>query len=188
MDTKKTIMIQENLKILLVEDNLEDAQLIEYHIKKIIKQPELIHVDTFEGFKNTLNCYNPDVIISDYKMNGFNGMEVLLYTKKNSLIHNFIFITGTVDDEELAAETILNGATGYILKKNLKSLHLKLLPYFQKIVESKKMVKLPIGHKEMFESMRAYIESAKRDNQAHWESFEEIKKTLNKYKAFKKNA
>ncbi len=181
-------MIKEQIKVLIVEDNVNDAQLIQYHINKIVETPNIVSVNTFNDFKDNLVLFNPDIIISDYKMNGFNGMDVLRYTKTHSNVSNFIFITGTIYDEELAAETILNGATGYILKKHMRILSTKLLPYFKKAIENRKISRLPPGHEEMFESMKAFIESAKRDNQAHIESYQQIKDALDKIKSLNKDA
>lgn len=175
-------MIKERIKILIVEDNPNDVQIIEYHIKKIVESPEIVKVNSFEEFRNKLLVFTPDVILSDYKMNGFNGMEVLKFTKTHTRISNFIFITGTIYNEELAAETILSGATGYILKKNINHLSEKLLPYFNKIINYKKEVYLPEGHEIMFQSMRDFIESANRDNKTHIESYNQIKEALEKIK------
>jgi len=175
-------MINEKIKILIVEDNLNDIQLIDYYIRKIVVSPEILAVDTFNDFKKRVLDFYPDIILSDYKMNGFTGMEVLKFTKANTLISNFIFITGTIYDEELAAETILSGATGYILKKNINKLNEKLLPYFKKVISQRKKRKLPSGHELMFQSMYDFIDNAKRENQAHIESYNQIKEALEKIK------
>ncbi|WP_299609022.1 response regulator [uncultured Aquimarina sp.] len=178
-------MIQEKFKILVVEDNINDASLIEYHLNKILEKPDIRKVDTFEKFTQAVHFFDPDVIICDYKLNGFTGMEVLDYVNKETTIRHFIFVTGTIYDEELAAETILSGATGYILKKHIKSLSTKLLPYFQKIANSKKTETLPPGHEKTLEAMQMFIESAKRDNEAIMQGYLEMKKTLEKYKYLK---
>ncbi len=179
-------MIKEKLRILIVEDNPNDASLIEYHLKKIIEKPEIKKVDTFSKFKEFVHFFDPDVIISDYKLNGFTGMEVLDYVNQETTIRHFIFVTGTIYDEELAAETILNGATGYILKKHMKTLNSKLLPYFTKIAKSKSTEALPPGHEKTLAAMQQFIESAKRENQAIVQGYLEMKKTLEKYNYLKK--
>ncbi len=181
-------MIKEQIKVLIVEDNVNDAQLIEYNINKIVENPTIISVNTYNDFLDSLESFDPDIVISDYKMNGFNGMDVLRYTKIHSKVSNFIFITGTIYDEELAAETILSGATGYILKKHMRILHTKLLPYIEKALENRRVSKLPPGHEEMFDSMKAFIKSAERDNKAHIESYNQIKNALEKIKSLNNNA
>lgn len=175
-------MIKETLKILIIEDDKNDAQLIEYHINKIVETSKIIKVFSYNDFIETVHTFHPDVILSDYKMNGFTGMEVLKYTITHTSNTNFIFITGTINDEELAAQTILNGATGYILKKNIKELYNKLHPYFVKIAEEKAETKLPEEHKEIIDKLKAYIKSAKKNNQEHIESYNQIKNALEKIK------
>ena len=56
----------------------------------------------------------PDIIISDYQLPSYTGMDVLEYAQKKSPMTAFIF--STIQDEEIAANTILNGASVYILK------------------------------------------------------------------------
>jgi len=174
-------MIQDKIKILIVEDNSNDAKLIDYHIRKILAAPEITKVETFDDFISALDSFCPDIILSDYRMNGFTGMEVLEYTNDNSNVSNFIFITGTIYDEELAAQTILSGATGYILKKNINILHQKLLPYFEQLL-MKKRSQLPPEHDEMFATIKAFVDNAQRDNQTHVESYTQIKNAIDKIK------
>jgi len=178
-------MIKELIKVLIVEDNPNDAKLIDYHIRKIVTIPEIMMVDTFENFEENLQNFDPDIIISDYKMNGFTGMDVLRYTIKNSTVSHFIFITGTLYDEELAAETILTGATGYILKKHMKQLNIKLRPHFENFVENKRFSDLPKDSKKMFDEMQLFIENLKQENQAHMESYNQIKSAIDKYHSLK---
>ena len=170
-------MIRENIKILIVEDNRNDATLVEYHVKKIVQKPEILCVETFEDFVAALSEFKPDIILSDYKMNGFDGMEVLKYTNENSNVSNFIFITGTINDEELAAQTILSGATGYILKKNINMLDQKLLPYFEQLLDTREKM-LPPGYEKMFSTIRAFIDDARKENQTHIDSYKQIRDAI----------
>jgi len=172
-------MIQDKLKILIVEDNLNDTRLIEYHIRKIVAEPEIVSVDTFDGFVEALDLFIPDIILSDYRMSGFTGMEVLKYTNEHSEVSDFIFITGTIYDEELAAQTILSGATGYVLKKNINQLNQKLLPYFEKLVLKRKEL-FPSGYEDMLNTIQSFVDSASKENQAHVDSYLQIKKAINK--------
>ncbi len=181
-------MITTPIKIILMEDNPDDVKLLDYHIKKIVESPEILVMHEFERFTKEVHSFKPDVIFSDYKMNGFNGMDVLAYVTKNTNVSNFIFVTGTIYDEELAAETILNGATGYILKKHMPVMSAKLLPYFEEIVASKSTSKLPDDYEEMFNALYSYIDNAKKENQAIRQSYYEMRKTLVKYNYLKNDS
>ena len=66
-------MIETKLKILLVEDNPADVVLIERQIKKIVTHPEILNIDDIDKLAKTLREFVPDIILSDYKMDGFTG-------------------------------------------------------------------------------------------------------------------
>ena len=180
MELKK-LMINDHIKILIVEDNPNDAKLIDYHIKRVVTEPEILCVETFEDFVTALDTFEPEIILSDYRMNGFDGMEVLKHTTENSTVSSFVFITGTINNEELAAQTILSGATGYILKKNINILHTKLLPYFEQLLASRVKNKQS-NHEEILEKVRVFIKNADKDNQVHIDSYNQIKDALDKIK------
>src|SRR5690625_271958 len=127
-------MITIPLRILLVEDNDTDALLIQRHLKKIVEKPQIKLVEDLESCRQELVHFIPDLVISDYNLPTCTGMEVLQLTKEIDPQLPFIFITGTIDDEELAANTILAGASGYILKKNMKHLDQRLRPLLKKVV------------------------------------------------------
>lgn len=48
----------------------------------------------------------------------------------------FVFVTGTLNDEEKVAQAVLRGASGYILKDNLKEIEERLNPIIQQSLQS----------------------------------------------------
>ncbi len=60
----------------------------------------------------------PDLILSDYALPSFDGSSALTIAKKKAPDVPFIFVTGTMG-EEVAIETLKNGATDYVLKTRL---------------------------------------------------------------------
>jgi len=127
-------MITTKLRILLVEDYQTDAELIKIQIDKIVKDNEVRVVDNLEDFKKEFRLFVPDVILSDYNLPTCTGLEILQLVQSYDENLPFIFITGTIDDDEMAAETILGGASGFILKKHMKNLSEKLEPLFKMVV------------------------------------------------------
>ena len=113
-------MISIPLRILLVEDNDTDALLIQRHLRKLVESPQIEVVEDLEACRHQLVNFVPDLVLSDYNLPTCTGMEVLKLSQEIDPELPLIFITGTIDDEELAANTILAGASGYILKKNMK--------------------------------------------------------------------
>ena len=113
------------LKILLLEDDSDDADLIKLQIKHGGIDFTSIVVDSKEGFVDGLNNFHPDVILSDHSLPKFNSAEALKIFKQHSKANNFhapfILITGTVS-EEFAVQCIKDGAADYILKDRLQRL------------------------------------------------------------------
>ena len=113
--------MEKHLKILILEDNLSDADLIQRLLKKEIQSCEFCLATTKIGFVNALTAFSPEIIISDYSLPQFNAAEALKITRQWSLHIPFILVTGTVS-EEIAVNMIKSGADDYILKDRLKRL------------------------------------------------------------------
>lgn len=175
-------MLKDHLKILLVEDSSTDVILIEDQLSLVANDVDLKQTHDLDEFKQLLASFNPDIIISDYRLMGFNGMDVLQIAKRLSPETTFVFVTGTIDNEELAANTILSGASGYILKTDMELMHMKLLPHLKSAVAKKSLLRLSPEYKEMFAHMKRFIQTAERGNQAHIKSCIEIKSALEKLK------
>jgi CheY-like chemotaxis protein len=114
-----------NLKILLLEDNDDDADLIRLELKSGGIAFTSIVVDTREDYINGINEFEPDIIISDHSMPQFNSAEALkiykTYLKEQNRSAPFILVTGTIS-EEFAVQCIKDGADDYILKDRLQRL------------------------------------------------------------------
>ncbi len=108
--------------ILLYEDNDRDVILIKHHLNALPYKVDLFHVKNRAEFAKTLYEIKIDLILSDYNVPDFSGLDALQYTFQHYPYIPFVFVTGTVNNEELAAETILRGASGYVLKNNLNRL------------------------------------------------------------------
>ena len=115
-------MITTKLRILLIEDYKTDAELIEIQIKSFVENFEIKIVDNLPDFTRELQSFVPDVILSDYNLPTCTGLDILQEAKAQDPNIPFIFITGTIDDDEMAANTILSGASGFILKKHMNTL------------------------------------------------------------------
>ena len=127
-------MITIPLRILLVEDNDTDALLIQRQLLKLVEKPQIEVVDDLDACRHQLVNLIPDLVLSDYNLPTCTGMDVLRLCQEIDPNLPLIFITGTIDDEELAANTILSGASGYILKKNMNELDQRLKPLLKKVV------------------------------------------------------
>ncbi len=106
------------LRILLLEDNAPHAELVEHFLRESGLRFTLVRVETRETFEEQLQVRAPDMILSDYALPSFDGYAALAIAKKKAPNTPFIFVTGTMG-EEVAIETLKNGATDYVLKTRL---------------------------------------------------------------------
>lgn len=109
------------IKVLLLEDDPLDAELIQRVLTKSGLNVFISVVDNRGGFVKYLETQQPDLILADYLLPDFSGVEALQLSIQFAPFVPFIFVTGTIG-EELAAETVLNGAWGFVLKTNLDRL------------------------------------------------------------------
>lgn len=111
----------EQLRILINEDMQSDAELLEYEIRRGGFSFVSTRVDTRLDFLAALDSFAPDLILSDYNLPSFDGMQALVLAREHSPLIPFIIITGALN-EEIAVECMKAGADDYVLKDNLKRL------------------------------------------------------------------
>jgi len=78
-------------------------------------------VETREGFMSQLREFQPDLILSDYSLPAFNGLEALQLVRRSSKDLPFILVSGQIGEEK-AAEAFRIGATDILLKDRLAQL------------------------------------------------------------------
>jgi len=129
--------MQEKLKILLVEDSEADADLLVRHLKKEELRFEYVRVSTKQQFAKVFTDFNPDLIIADHNLTGFNGMEIFHLLKSKNKTTPFILVTGSIS-EKLLIEYAKEGIDDYILKNNL----LRLPTAIGNVINKKKIQNL----------------------------------------------
>ena len=107
-----------SLRVLVVEDRAEDAELSIRELQRAELDCETRRVDTAEGFRLALAEFAPDLVLADYTVPGFGGMVALEMLRATAPAVPLIIVTGSLD-EETAAECIKAGAADYVLKTNL---------------------------------------------------------------------
>jgi signal transduction histidine kinase len=114
-------MMEKELRILILEDNATDAELIERELRRAKISFISKRVETAEDFVRELRDFNPDIILSDYHLPSFDGSEALSIVTKAAPDVPFILVTGALG-EERAVEILKSGATDYVLKDRLSRL------------------------------------------------------------------
>ena len=98
-------MIDDRIRILILEDNPTDAKLIEHELRKgeIVFQSN--RVETRDDFISQIEEFTPQIILADYKLPAFTGMEDFSIIKEKGLEVPFIIVSGTLG-EDLAVEAL----------------------------------------------------------------------------------
>src|ERR1700722_629684 len=109
------------LKLLLIEDNPPDAEILARQLRREQLNFSIHRVETEAGFLSALSDCPPDLIVSDFSMPQFSGMRALELASAHTPETPFIFVSGTIG-EERAIDALRRGATDYVLKSNLSRL------------------------------------------------------------------
>ncbi|HEY1392035.1 MAG TPA: EAL domain-containing protein [Methylibium sp.] len=103
------------IRVLLVEDNEMDAELLSRQLHVGQLGADIERVDSAETLQAALAAGGHDIIISDYTLPGFSGMQALEMAQQQRPEVPFVFVSGTIG-EERAIEALKHGAVDYLLK------------------------------------------------------------------------
>ena len=147
------------LNVLVLDDSVDDTLLLKRALLKGPWEIYLKQVENEPSFKHELKNGNWDIVISDYIIPGFGGMEALRIFNQFKLDIPFILISGKIT-EEMAVEALFEGAQDFVSKDNFA----RLLPAIQRgidkvnlLIEKRKV------HEDLVQSeyeIRALIENS----------------------------
>ncbi len=109
------------LSVLHIEDSEDDALLVLRELRRCGYDLEVHQMQTAEEMTVALREGNWDVVISDYVMPRFSGLDALGLLKASGIDLPFIIVSGKIG-EDVAVEAMKAGAHDYILKGNLARL------------------------------------------------------------------
>jgi len=109
------------VRILHLEDHELDQELVRVLLENAYIACEIVAVSTGEDFVRHLSLGNWDMILADFSLPTYDGMQALEIAVRTCPTTPFIFVTGTMG-EEIAVESLKSGATDYVLKQHLKRL------------------------------------------------------------------
>ncbi len=104
------------LRILILEDVPTDAELVERTLREAGIEFTSRRVDKRDDFLKQLEDFSPDLILSDYSMPQFTGLEALELVKERYPAIPLIIVTGSMN-EETAVECMNRGAADYLIKR-----------------------------------------------------------------------
>jgi len=117
LDVKGPLVYQ----ILFLEDNPDDVELMEYQLAAAGMKFLSKRIDNKNQFIKEVTEFNPDIILADYSLSMFNGVQAFRMLKENDMIVPFVLVTGVLS-EELALECLKEGIDDFILKSSFKRL------------------------------------------------------------------
>ena len=138
--------MKESTHILIVEDKAADADLAKRVILKSLKNCEFQVVHTRKNFLQALQTFQPDVILSDYSLPQFDGMQALQLTLNDAPLTPFLIWTSSIS-EDVAVDFMKAGASNYVLKENPK----RLGPAIVRALEEKELI---VAHKRAEEALQ----------------------------------
>jgi diguanylate cyclase (GGDEF)-like protein/PAS domain S-box-containing protein len=109
------------LRVLLVEDAEDDAALLLRELRRGGFEPSMVRVQTAEAMKAELLARPWDVVISDFSLPSFSGLEALAVLQGTGMDVPFLLVSGTIG-EEVAVEAMRAGADDYVMKAQLQRL------------------------------------------------------------------
>ncbi len=122
--------MKKELRVLILEDNEFDAELIINTIEK--ENFNLVYqiVSDKNQYQTALYEFHPQIILADYSLPQFTGFEALKILKESKFEIPFILITGSLDDI-VAANVARDGAWDFVKKDHLAH----LVPSIKKFLE-----------------------------------------------------
>ncbi|HET8855652.1 MAG TPA: PAS domain-containing protein, partial [Salinimicrobium sp.] len=110
---------------LIIEDDADDTELLKLELNKLDFKIDCTDVDSEAGLRASLDEALPDIVISDYSMPGFTGLDALKIVREQKSDLPFILCSGFIGEEQ-AVDAVKNGVNDYCLKNNLERLGLSV--------------------------------------------------------------
>lgn len=123
--------MENNLRILILEDIPSEVELIEIELRKANITFTSKSTDAKDAFLKELEEFVPDIVLADYMLPQFTGMEALKLVQELSPLTPFIITTGSMN-EEIAVECMKAGAWDYVMKEHLGQLGLAIQSALEK--------------------------------------------------------
>ena len=109
------------IRVLVVEDNEDDALLLVRTLRKSGYDPEYIRVDNAPDMEHALQTRTWDCVISDYSMPRFSALSALEMLHASGQDLPCFIVSGTIS-EDMAVAAMRAGAHDYLMKGNLQRL------------------------------------------------------------------
>lgn len=144
--------MEEEIKVLILEDVPLDAELIERELRKEGFDFVSHRVEREDEYVNEVEKWQPNIILADHSLPQFDGVSALHIAQEKSSHIPFIFVSGKIG-EEFAVEMLKKGATDYVLKHNLSKLGYAVR---RALTEAQEHLERKIAQEALLESEKKY--------------------------------
>jgi diguanylate cyclase (GGDEF)-like protein len=133
------------LRILILEDSPNDAELATAKLKRARIACESVRVETRTDFLEQLEKFSPNLIFSDSSLPAFDGLSALAIVRDRRPDIPFIIVSGTIG-EGRAVEALKGGAADYVAKSNLARLPAAVIRAIGESEERRRIARLSRVH------------------------------------------
>ncbi len=113
--------MHKSARILIMEDYQPDAEMAMREIRKSLTDCVFQCVTTEQEYLEALENFEPDLILADYHLPHFTGLQAMKLALERQPLMPVIIITGS-QSEDVAVDCMRAGAANYIIKENIKRL------------------------------------------------------------------
>lgn len=162
-EDKGNVAVTHGIRILHLEDNPSDAELIKIELNETLSDIELIQVDKKKDFIEALKQQEFNLVLADFHVPEFSGLESLALLKGLQPNIPYIIVSGAIG-EERAIDAFRNGVTDYVNKSALPKLsHViqralkEKRDQFDKDAAIKKLKESEAKYRELTEAMKTAV-------------------------------
>lgn len=143
-------------QILFLEDNPDDVELMEQELKDSGMQFTSRRVDNKNQFVKEVIEFQPDIVLADYSLSMFNGMQAFRMIKEKDIVVPFILVTGVLS-EKLALDCLKEGVDDFILKSSFKRLPSAIVSAIRKREMEEEQTRMSNELKKSHEELRLLV-------------------------------
>ncbi|MDX1463348.1 MAG: response regulator [Marinirhabdus sp.] len=161
-------MIDKNVRILIVEDTMADAALLQRQLQKVFPDPEIRVSDSLLNTRYTVKTFIPDLVFTDFDLVGFTGEDVITNIRDLFPTIPIFIVSGTLTREDAELNSVLKHANGFFFKRNMNELHKRIEPVILEAMndleEEQRRLNKQRQDREKLEKVHSIIKEASKYN------------------------